>query len=67
MHSVAGRAGATPERECRAGARGAGEPRSRDAQLCFPGNVGQWAIQSTLEHEHTGTAREDKVNKQLFS
>lgn len=48
MHSVAGRAGATLERERRAGARGAGEPWSTEAWLRIPGNVGQWAIQSTL-------------------
>lgn len=46
MQSVAGRAGATLERECRA--RGAAEPWSREAQLRVPGNVGQWAIQSML-------------------
>lgn len=48
MQSVAGRAGAMLERECRARARGAAEPWSREAQLHVPGNVGQWAIQSTL-------------------
>lgn len=48
MQSVAGRAGATLERECRARARSAAEPWSSEAQLHVPGNVGQWAIQSML-------------------
>lgn len=44
MHDVAGNSGAMLERDHRAGARGAGEPQSKQAQLCIPGNVGQWAI-----------------------